>query len=47
MNYRQVYLDTLPSMTAAIALYKSLGFAEIERYNTNMVPGAKFFAKQL
>jgi putative acetyltransferase len=46
MNYRSINLDTLPSMKAAIELYRSLGFNEIERCNTNLVPGAMFFAKQ-
>jgi putative acetyltransferase len=35
-------LDTVPSMTAAIGLYKSLGFREIEPYRDNPIEGAKF-----
>lgn len=33
IGYSYVYLDTLPELTEAIAMYKSLGFYEIENYN--------------
>jgi ribosomal protein S18 acetylase RimI-like enzyme len=32
-------------MTAAISLYESLGFSEVEPYYPNPLPGARFFSK--
>ena len=47
-SYQAMYLDTAPSaMPAAQAMYQSLGFQQVERYNDNPVPGVIFFRLRL
>jgi len=43
LGYATMRLDTLPTMDAARALYLSLGFQQIERYNPNPIEGVLFF----
>jgi ribosomal protein S18 acetylase RimI-like enzyme len=47
IGYQHMRLDTLPSMTSAIAIYRSLGFKAIAPYRVNPVPGAEFLELDL
>jgi ribosomal protein S18 acetylase RimI-like enzyme len=46
-GYARICLDTLPSMAAAQALYRSLGFYPIAPYVFNPIEGAQFLARDL
>jgi len=46
-GYRAICLDTLGTMTAAVALYTQLGFVPIAPYVFNPLAGALFFGRRL
>ncbi len=47
IGYREMRLDTLPSMAAAIALYRKFGFEPIEPYYETPVTGTIFMRRSL
>ncbi|HVL90507.1 MAG TPA: GNAT family N-acetyltransferase [Actinomycetota bacterium] len=47
LGYRRIVLDSIRAMTAALAIYRSLGFVEIEPYRYNPRPDAVYMALDL
>lgn len=47
IGYREMRLDTLPTMVEAVAIYRRMGFAPIPPYYHNPVAGAVFLARPL
>lgn len=41
-GYKEIYGDTLLSMTSALRLYRQIGFSETGPYSSNPTPGAIF-----
>jgi ribosomal protein S18 acetylase RimI-like enzyme len=46
-GYSTMRLDSLPSMEAALQLYRELGFRDVPAYRDNPVPGARFLELRL
>lgn len=46
-GYDEMLLDTLSKMAAAINLYKSEGFMQVEPYNSSPLQGTLYFARRL
>jgi putative acetyltransferase len=47
VGYSRVLLDTLPTMTGAQELYRSMGFVEIAAYCHNPIAGTRYMALNL
>lgn len=47
LGYNEIKLDTLPTMSRAIAVYTKVGFTPIEPYYENPIVEAIFFARRL
>jgi putative acetyltransferase len=47
LGYKTIRLDTLPTMTPALNLYRSFGFYEIPSYRFNPVSGTVYMEKNL
>jgi putative acetyltransferase len=47
LGYKAIRLDTVEAMTEASALYRALGFQQIDAYCYNPIPGAMHFELKL
>lgn len=47
LGYRRLYLDTLPAMTEARALYRDMGFVDTGAYYLNPVEGVTYLRMDL
>jgi len=47
LGYREICLDTLPSMAVAQSLYAGMGFVEIPPYYDTPIAGTRFLARRL
>ena len=47
VGYKAIRLDTLPTMTSAQALYRRLGFREIDPYRFNPIPSTSYWELRL
>lgn len=47
LGYKEMLLDTLPSMEAARKMYRAFGFEEVAKYYDNPIEGTSFMRLQL
>ncbi len=47
LGYREMWLDTLPTMSRAQKLYVELGFQKIDSYGSAHAPGTRFYGLRL
>jgi ribosomal protein S18 acetylase RimI-like enzyme len=47
LGYQSLYADTLPTMDAALRMYREIGFVEVGPYADNPTPGAIYLRLEL